>query len=241
MRAILCFILLINGLFVYSQGCNLYEFPIKQGSLEWTNIKSIEKRIELLQMPDKTLKEISTECLLETCLQFPYLTDVLFAENYQKGFDQLLSEFNGFRELLKRQDLTYVLLNKYKNITVEMTTIKSQGLIEQGRFSFRHFVLEFLFTQDLVLKNVSQEQEKILFSLSIQQQEIKDSNKSIFSNLNLVPTNLLYAKKIINDTHYKFESEEQKKIIIDFIQSPISVDEQVITKIKNYINSKYKY
>jgi hypothetical protein len=239
-RIILCVIALMNGLFVYSQTSSIYKFPIKQGSKEWERVKSINKRIELLQIPDTILKKISTEDLLETSLQFPYLTDILFADNFKRGFEVLTEEFNGFRELLKRQDLTNVLLNKYRNISSEITSIKFQSAIEQGKFSFRHFVLEFLLEQDIVLNNLNLEQEKQLFFLSFEHKKIKNSNAEIFSNLNLVPTHLLYAKKIINDTNYKFESAEQKEVILNFIQIPVYIDPQIIDKIETYIKIKFK-
>jgi hypothetical protein len=54
MKKFIFIMLLMNGLFVYSQSIvkDVYDFPIKQGSKEWTKIESVEKRIAVLQIPD---------------------------------------------------------------------------------------------------------------------------------------------------------------------------------------------
>jgi hypothetical protein len=191
-------------------------------------------------MPDVILAGISTECLLETCLNFPYLTDFLFANDYQQGFEVLTAEFNGFEELLKRKDLTGVLLKKYKSLITETTNIRSYNSVEQGMFSFRYFILELLLTQDVVFNKLSLEQDKQLFSLCFEHKKIKNSYSDIFSNLNALPVNLLYAKKALNDPDFKFESAEQKKALSDFIKVPQSIDQRIIDNIEKYINVNYK-
>lgn len=104
-------------------------------------------------------------------------------------------EFNGFRELLKRHDVVEVLLKKYGNMTSDAVSIRLQKSVDQGRFTFRHFVVEFMLAQDVVFKNLSLEQDKRLFSLSFEHKKIKNQYSDIFSDLNALPTNLLYVKK----------------------------------------------
>jgi hypothetical protein len=238
MKNFLCIILLLNGLYAHSQFIvkdDVYDFPIKQGSKEWAEIESVEKRIAALQIPDNILSDISTEGLLETCLAFPHLTDILFFDNYQKGFEALVGEFNGFQELLKRKNLITVMLKKYKNLATDVTSLRSQNSVEQGRFTFRHFVLEFMLTQDVVFKNLNLEQEKQLFLLNSEHKKIKNSYLNIFSSLNFLPTNVLYAKKIINDPNFKFESAEQKRIVSDFVNAPLYIDQQIIVDLEKHI------
>ena len=77
-----------------------FQFPIKPGDGKWEKMNSVKDRIDALQMPATTLASISTEKLLDICLDFPYLLDVLFYDDYQKGLNVLRTEFNGFDELL---------------------------------------------------------------------------------------------------------------------------------------------
>ena len=120
---------------------------------------------------------------------------MFFCDNYQQGFEALTMEFNGFRELLKRHDVVEVLLKKYGNMTSDAVSIRLQKSVDQGRFTFRHFVVEFMLAQDVVFKNLSLEQDKRLFSLSFEHKKIKNQYSDIFSDLNALPTNLLYVKK----------------------------------------------
>jgi len=235
----------INSLFAYSQTTistkDIYEFPVRQGTKEWLQFETIEKRIAALQIPDTVLIKISTEGLLETCLEFPYLTDIFFCDNFQHSFEALMDEFNGFRELFKRRDLTNVLLEKYKCLTVDVKGIRLLKDVEQGMFTFRYFVLEFMLTQDAVLNNLTEEQEKQLFFLSFEHKKIKQNYSDIFGSLNDLPINLLYVKKIMNDSDFKFENAETKKMLSDFIQAPLVIDQRIIDLIENkYINAKYK-
>jgi hypothetical protein len=242
MKKLFFIIVLTNALFAFSQTKikDVYEFPIKPETEEWRQFETIEKRIVALQIPDAVIITISTEGLLEICLNFPYLTDIFFCDNYQLGFEAIMKEFNGFRELFKRNNLTNVLLEKYQTLIKDAKSLRLQKEIEQGRFTFRHFVLEFILSQDVVFKNLNTEQERQLFLLSIEHNKIKQDYSDIFSNLNDLPRILLYAKKIMTDPNYKFESIEQKKTLSDFIQSPISIDQQTISYLENYINVKYE-
>jgi hypothetical protein len=216
----------------------MYDFPFKPGCKEWEQFESIEKRIAALQIPDAILYRIPTENLLDVCLDFPYLTDIFFYDDCQKGFEALTAEFNGFKEILKRADLTDVLLHKYETLSTDVPNLRTKSDVEQGRYTFRHFVLEYMLAQDIVCKNLKTTQEKKLFLLSSAHKKIKNEFSDIFGNMNFLPTNLLYAKRIMNDPDFKFENAEQKEKLSDFIQAPIFIDPQIMGTIEDYINNK---
>jgi hypothetical protein len=232
----------MNSIYAYSQYKinDEYNFPVKQGSKEWGQFESVEKRLAVLQIPDLVLSKISTEGLLETCLAFPYLTDILFCDDYQKGFEALSAEFNGFQELLRRRDITKALLKKYETLNSSFTNVRLKENIEQGRFSFRHFALEFMLTQDIVLKNLNSEQKKQLFLLTSECKKTKNRFPDLFSDLNALPIKLLYAKIIMSDPEFIFENAEQKQVLSDFIKAPVHIDQRIIDNIENYINTNYK-
>lgn len=242
MKKIFYLILLMSGLYANAQTTrnDVYDFPIKQGSKQWRTIENIDERIMALQIPNSILSWISTEALLETCLRYPYLTDILFCDNYQKGFEVLTNEFNGFQELLIRPNLIDVLLKKYKALATDMTKLNFLDEVEKGRFTFRHFVVEFMLTQDVIIDNLSPEKEKQLFLLSFEHHKLKSCYQGIFGNLNTIPTNLLYVKKIINDPDFKYENKDQKKIIYDFVQNPTLIDKKIMRNVESHINSIYK-
>ena len=242
-KRIICFI--ICALFVQFAYCqmktkDIYKFTIRSGTEEWKQFETIDERVATLQIPDDVLKKISTEGLLETCLEFPYLLEILHGSNAQHGFEGLMEIFNGYRELFRRSDLTNALMEKYKNFKEDVKSVRLLNDVEQGMFSFRHFVLEFMLTQDVVLKNLSVEQEKQLFLLSFDHKKIKQNYSDFFGPLNNLPTNLLYAKKVMSDSNFKFGNAEIKKALSDFIQAPIVIDQQTMDFVEDYINVKFK-
>jgi hypothetical protein len=81
----------------------VYDFPVKPDTEEWWQFETVEKRVEALQIPDEVLVKISTKGLLETCLEYPFLLSILHGDNCQHGFEGLMKQFNGFRELFKRK------------------------------------------------------------------------------------------------------------------------------------------
>jgi len=243
MKKYLIFIIVLaKGLLTYSQIItnDVYEFPLKRGSKEWKQFETIKERIDALQIPNIVLSNISTEGLLETCLSFPYLTDIFFSDNTQLGFVALMNEFNGFQEFFKRKDFTNALLEKYRNLIVDIKSLQSNGSVNKGLFSFRHFVLEFMMAQDDFIKKLDFEQDQKLISLSIEYKKIKQLNPDIYSNLNDLPTYLLYAKKMINDSSFEIKNADLKKDLQNFIKEPRFLNQSVIEYLENYINVKYK-
>ena len=209
-----------------------YEFP--EG---WRQLGSVADRHKALQIPDACLEILSTKGLLETCLKFPGMPEISFYNDYQTGFNALLKLFNGYRELFQRPDLINVLIEKYTVIGDEIPTLQN---IDKGLFSYGFFVLEFILAQDVVVENLNEEQVKTLVLLSFENKELKNNNPDIFSGLNYVPTYLLYAKIVINDPYFEFESAEQRDEVLGFIQKPRGLFQQTAEYIENYIYEKYK-
>lgn len=213
-----------------------FDFPVKQGSLEWMQFKTVQSRIDALQIPEDVLSTISTAGLLETCLKFPYLTDILFYDDYQHGFESLCAEFNGFGELIKRSDLTNALLTKYSRMGQEAASVRSRSDVEIGRFSIRHFVLEMIISQDVVIETIGTEQEKYLIAMSIERTKMEHANPDIFGGLNTISTSLLYAKKMVSISH---KNVGGKEVLTDFIQAPRNMDQETIQYLENYFVSNY--
>jgi hypothetical protein len=57
----------------------------------------------------------------------------------------------------------------------------------------------------------------------------------IFGNLNFLPANLLYAKKVMTDSNFTFKSVKQKNAISDFVKAPMSIDQLIVDEMENHI------
>lgn len=91
-----------------------YHFPIRPGSTDWQQLGSLTEKIEVCQIPDSILNNISTEGLLETLLNYPLILDYTAFNTMQGGFYNIKSVNNGFNELYKRNDLFEVILERYE-------------------------------------------------------------------------------------------------------------------------------
>ncbi|MBR6285533.1 MAG: T9SS type A sorting domain-containing protein [Bacteroidaceae bacterium] len=89
-----------------------FTFPITPKDSKWSEYKTTAERIRVLQIPENLLTSIPTEELLDICLDYPYLSDFQYFNDCRYGFKSVTSRFNGFKELLCRQDLTTILPSK---------------------------------------------------------------------------------------------------------------------------------
>jgi len=52
-----------------------YEYPVRPGSDEWLELKTHDEKLRVTQLPEDILKNLSTEDLLEVCMDYPLLID----------------------------------------------------------------------------------------------------------------------------------------------------------------------
>ena len=78
-----------------------YDFPIKPGTPEWAALKSHEEMLQVCQVPESILQEMSTEGLIETCLNYPLYWEWLAYSNLQQGFETVASRFSPVLDCLE--------------------------------------------------------------------------------------------------------------------------------------------
>lgn len=81
-----------------------YEYPIKPGMDEWDEILDHAAKVEMLQIPEYILEEMTTRALAETVLNYPYLVDMYAYGNTSQGYEIVSETFNGLKELENRLD-----------------------------------------------------------------------------------------------------------------------------------------
>ncbi|HUM66835.1 MAG TPA: hypothetical protein PLV32_13340, partial [Chitinophagaceae bacterium] len=88
-----------------------YDYPIKPGSESWQALKTHKEMVQVCQVPEEILQQLTTPALLETCLSYPLLMDVLAFNNLVTGLEQTLKRFNGYHVLVVRPDFAKSLVN----------------------------------------------------------------------------------------------------------------------------------
>lgn len=235
---ILLIVFTLTSLNLYAQNSS-FTFPEVSNEGQ---IMSIGSRLNQMQVPEDVLNKMSTIELLDICLDFPYIIDIFFYDNLQKGYENLKKEFNGYEELTKRSDVEEVILNKYGNLHKEIECVNNLSQIEQGEFSIKWFVFEMMISQDWFLNNLNQNKEKDLLATCIRNKQIKENNQHIFSSVNEIPTHLLLIKKALHDPEVYQIDEDNKKELIEFVKRPFALNDTIIQSVQVFsqMNDNYE-
>lgn len=134
-----------------------YSYELQPGTEQWSSYKNKSDILARLQIPEEKLNNMTTEALLETVLDYPYLLDYKFFNTSENAYDTFYNDFNGFRELVSRDDLTNVLLEKYESadvVNVAQNSNRSgstaiEMTVEPEQF-FYTSTIEFLITCDQI-------------------------------------------------------------------------------------------
>ena len=104
--------------------------------------------VEACQIPTIKLKNMTTEALLETVLDYPLLLHYKAYDSIEKSIEIMSASFNGFSELFLREDVTSVLLNKYSTAYVAQENDSEDCTPE---LFFESSTVEFLLASNEIL------------------------------------------------------------------------------------------
>ena len=135
-----------------------YVFPVKPGTPAWAALQSSAEMVAVCQVPATTLKNISTEGLIATCLDYPLLFDMTYANSLQQGTRAVMSNFNGFGELHLRPTAAALLLDRYQRMRAACLPTSEQ----RGAYSFTFSYVEMIVAQEEYLNQLSSAQRRVL-------------------------------------------------------------------------------
>lgn len=146
----------------YIPATDVYEFPITADKTpdEWKELEDYSEKLAVLQIPEDVLANISTKGLFETCLNYPFIINILMFNSYQDAFDSLL-RFNGLQELMKRPDAGSIILSYYKSI--DFNNLEKYSNIP-GCFKI---YIEMMLAQDSILSGMEPSERKELLDLAV--------------------------------------------------------------------------
>jgi hypothetical protein len=118
-----------------------YEYPIEPGTDEWKALKTHEQKLDISQIPEETLHNMTTEALLDTVLNYPLLIDIMAYNSTEKGIVAVSEQFNGLEELLNRDDFSTVATNKMETgIRLQPEAAVNENSIDID-FAFKQLML----------------------------------------------------------------------------------------------------
>ena len=81
-----------------------YEYPILPGTQEWIDLGDVFARRKACQIPEEILRNMTTDALLQTVLDYPFLHNIYVFNTLEQGYEEIKRQFNGLQELETRPD-----------------------------------------------------------------------------------------------------------------------------------------
>jgi hypothetical protein len=123
-----------------------FNYPVRPCMNVWKSFATTQEMLDVCQLPCSVLKNISTQGLIQACWEYPFFKNVMaFGSNRpQFYFNNSVDNFNGYREILKRNDAGKLLMERYMLLDRLCPSIRTQ---------FPMF--EFFTSQEKFLSNLS--------------------------------------------------------------------------------------
>lgn len=213
-----------------------YNFPVKADNPAWKEFKSRTEMADALQIPSDILKNLTTEALAKTCLNFPMFKDLCFFNTIQTGLNNLKQSFNGFQELLGRNDAAIELLKLYKLMKPEEIVHAANDTL-RGDFSFHFVEIEILLAQEEIINSLSSDTETQLLKEAALKYEQKKATGE-FSSFSLSPS-MLVAGRILDkkgrlqNLKVSYTNNEIQNFLSTGLATNPALLEQILTVSKN--------
>ena len=218
---------------------HVYTYPLKAGTDEWRSL-SVQERHARLQLSDNLLGSMRTEDLIEVCLEYPFTLDLFAFNDFQTGFKALYNEFNGFRELLSRDDLAEPFLLFIDVNWQKADLMKGKESLAIGMYTLLSVVFKYMLAQDAVINKMSRSQLRRMLDICIRNNEIELSDTEMWSGVNTEATWYVYIKVIHNMGGFQFKDDSEEDLFNRYIEHPnisLLFTDDFVARVMKYIES----
>ena len=197
MKNKLIIILIMSCLFTVSMAQEYkWDYPTKPGSNEWTKLTTQEMKVKACQIPSEILHQISTTDLVDLYLNYPLLLNINVFSTFQKGMDNLRSNFNGVDELILRRGSAKLLMEKYINISPKkIDSILSP--MESFKYALDLMALELLISQKEVLDYYTKNELNLILINSLQKYQDKKELIKFYDEIGISTVSFLISSLIL--------------------------------------------
>ena len=112
-----------------------YEFPILPGTQEWIDLGDTLAPRRACQVPDEILQHMTTDALLQTVLDYPFLSDMYAFNSFEQGYIVVRRRFAGLWEFEHRPDYLEA-LSQY---------CEQNASLPEEEKTFEHYIAEHLY------------------------------------------------------------------------------------------------
>lgn len=215
-----------------------WDFPVKPGTDKWKTLKNNVEKVEACQIPKDVLSLLKTPELIQTCLNYPLLPDIFAFDNIKDGFEKFENDFNGFRELINREDVAIELLKLYKKIDPGYIP-KDGTILEKGTYAFRLSFIELFVSHPLVIVKLSSSGKKEIIKEFLLKKEKKKTRPVWYQNTGIQTIYLAIVNIMQSDTN-QFQSGLDVSKISPYIYSGILTNPETMDQIDQAANKYLK-
>lgn len=175
-----------------------WDYPVKPGSSQWKSLNSNEEKVNVCQIPENILSQLSTKDLLAICLAYPLINDIYAFNNIETGTNKLFKDFNGLRELAKRTDALNKFMDEYNQRMNSIKALEEKNYTEyaKGEFIVGLSTMEVISTRKEMLKNARTQDITQLMHTLLEGYELKKNNPEKFKGIGF-QANLLSRASLI--------------------------------------------
>jgi hypothetical protein len=201
----LCLVIMCITLIQSSSGQTIttpYNYPLRPGMPQWRNLRSQAQKLAALQVPDSVLGRMSTEALINTCLDYPFLFLYTAYSDSLGGMAHVIAGFNGLQELIRRKDAGLQLLKTYQAYD-PLGYGANWTLVEKGDFVIRLTVLELLLSHDSILTQLNSDGRLELLAQVVQKAKTR-ANDRLYSFPNLEASARLAGRIMLKENFTEY-------------------------------------
>ncbi len=196
-----------------------YRYPVMPGDSLWKNEKSYVDKVKLCNIPDSFLTSMSTDDLIISIFQFPYIQNLLLFDNFILGYDSLAAKFNGLAELENRTDTYQKIYDRYTSNTLNNNIAQD-------------ILLEYLLALDFNMDEFSTSQRNILLDSCLSKLEERIESDNFLVPKSTVSSSFLMIRLLsyLDPTLYSSIINDNQEID-DFKQTSIRPENSTINSI----------
>jgi len=136
------------------------------------------------QIPEATLTTMPTEELIKAYLNSRFTDYIFWYNDIETAFRRAYNDFNGLRELLKREDAAQKLIEFYQKMEPGAYELDWEP-VKKGAFTFSFVFVEALLAHESILDKLTKSEAKTLLAELLKKNELKTLHPQMYSMYNV--------------------------------------------------------
>ena len=150
-----------------------------------TKVRKTWKEINLAeQIPEASLSTMPTEELIKAYLNSRFPRYLIWHNDIETAFRYAYNDFNGLRELLKREDAAQKLIEFYQKMDTGAYDLNWEP-VKKGAFTFSFVFIEVLLAHESILNKLTKSEAKTLLAELLKKHELKTLHPQMYSMYNV--------------------------------------------------------